>query len=90
MDPVGSHGEVIMDYSCMMPAVPDLKKLFSSSNIPLKMHLKKQSVITFPNIWKLLMHIRIMDDLPEGYSVPEGREKTMGNLPCNSCSKRSH
>lgn len=59
MDPVGSHGEVIMDYSLYDARRAGFEKLFSSSNIPLKMHLKKQSVITFPNIWKLLMHIRI-------------------------------
>ena len=56
----------------MMPAVPDLKKLFSSSNIPLKMHLKKQSVINVSKYMEVAYAYQDLDDLPEGYSVPEG------------------
>ena len=90
MDPVGNHGEVIMDYSLYDAAVPDLKKLFSSSNIPLNDAFKEAIGDHVSKYMEVAYAYQDLDDLPEGYSVPEGREKPWGTCHCNSCSKRSH
>lgn len=59
MDPVGSHGEVIMDYSLYDARRAGFEKVIFIIKHSIEDAFKEATVITFPNIWKLLMHTRI-------------------------------
>ena len=59
MDPVGSHGEVIMDYSLYDARRAGFEKVIFIIKHSIEDPFKETIGIMFPNIWKLLMHTRI-------------------------------
>ena len=90
IDPVGSHGEAILDYS-----IYDAYEAgFRTCVIIIKEAIKKDFMETVgPRLAKSPMEIRYayqeLDDLPEGYSVPEGRVKPWGTSHAALCAREA-
>lgn len=59
IDPVGSHGEVIMDYSLYDARRAGFEKVIFIIKHSIEEQFKKKSEIIFPNIWTYPMLIRI-------------------------------
>ena len=88
IDPVGSHGEAILDYS-----IYDAYEAgFRTCVIIIKEAIKKDFMETVgARLAKSPMEIRYayqeLDKLPAGYSVPEGRTKPWGTSHAVLCAK---
>jgi len=87
IDPVGSHGEAILDYSLF-----DAHEAgFETAVIIIKDAIKKDFMETVgARLLNCPMEIRYayqeLDKLPEGYSVPEGRTKPWGTSHAVLCA----
>ena len=87
IDPVGSQGESILDYS-----VYDAHQAgFDTVVIIIKEAIKKDFMETVgARLQKAPVEIRYafqeLDKLPEGYSVPEGRTKPFGTAHAVLCA----
>lgn len=87
IDPVGSHGEAILDYS-----VYDAHEAgFESVVIIIKEAIKKDFMETVgARLAKSPVEIRYayqeLDKLPEGYSIPKGRTKPWGTSHAVLCA----
>ena len=90
IDPVGSHGEAILDYS-----VYDAHEAgFETVVIIIKEAIKKDFMETVgARLAKAPLEIRYayqeLDKLPEGYTVPEGRTKPWGTSHAVLCAKEA-
>ena len=90
IDPVGSHGEAILDYS-----VYDAHEAgFETVVIIIKEAIKKDFMETVgARLAKAPLEIRYayqeLDKLPEGYAVPEGRTKPWGTSHAVLCAKEA-
>ena len=78
IDPVGQHGEVIIDYSLF-----DARRaVFETVVYIIKHEIEKEFKEAIGNRMEKHMEVRYafqqLDNLPEGYSVPEGRTKPWG------------
>ncbi len=88
IDPVGSCGEAILDYSLF-----DAHEAgFETAVIIIKEAIKKDFMDTVgKRLEKCPMEIRYayqeLDKLPEGYTVPEGRTKPWGTCHAVLCAK---
>ena len=79
IDPVGSQGEAILDYSLY----DAMQAGFETAVIIIKEAIKKDFMETVgERLKKCPLEIRYayqeMDQLPEGYQIPEGRTKPWG------------
>ena len=87
IDPVGSQGEAILDYSLY-----DAHKAgFDTAVIIIKEAIRKDFMETVgERLKKCPMEIRYayqeLDDIPAGYTVPEGRTKPWGT--CHAVRQR--
>ena len=90
IDPVGSHGEAILDYS-----VYDAHEAgFETVVIIIKEAIRKDFMETVgARLAKAPVEIRYafqeLDKLPEGFSVPEGRAKPWGTSHAVLCAKEA-
>ncbi len=90
IDPVGSHGEAILDYS-----VYDAHEAgFDTVVIIIKEAIKKDFMDTVgARLAKAPVEIRYayqeLDKLPQGYTVPEGRTKPWGTSHAVLCAKEA-
>ncbi len=90
IDPVGSQGEAILDYS-----VYDAHQAgFETVVIIIKEAIKKDFMETVgARLQKAPVEIRYayqeLDKLPEGYTVPEGRAKPFGTAHAVLCAKEA-
>ena len=78
IDPVGKHGEVIIDYSLF-----DARRAgFETVVFIIKHEIEKEFKEAIGNRMEKHMEVRYafqqLENLPEGYSVPEGRTKPWG------------
>jgi len=88
IDPVGSHGEAILDYSLY----DAYEAGFETAVIIIKEAIKKDFMETVgKRLEKAPIKIRYayqeLHKLPEGYSVPEGRTKPFGTSHAILCAK---
>ena len=88
IDPVGSHGEAILDYSLY----DAYEAGFRTAVIVIKKKIEKDFMETVgARLKKCPLEIRYafqeLDRLPEGYSVPEGRTKPWGTGHAVLCAK---
>ena len=88
IDPVGSQGEAILDYSLY----DAYEAGFETAVIIIKNAIKKDFMDTVgKRLEKCPMEIRYayqeIDKIPAGYAVPEGREKPWGTSHCLLCAK---
>ena len=90
IDPVGSHGEAILDYSLF-----DAHEAgFETAVIIIKEAIKKDFMDTVgARLQKAPMEIRYayqeLDKLPQGYTVPEGRTKPWGTCHAVVCAREA-
>lgn len=87
IDPVGSHGEAILDYSLFDAA----RAGFKTAVIIIKEAIREDFMSTVgKRLEKCPMEIRYafqeLDKLPEGYCVPEGRTKPWGTCHAVLCA----
>jgi len=78
VDPVGNHGQLIIDYS-----IYDARRAgFETVVFVIKRAIEETFKQAIGNRLSQVMDVRYayqeMDDLPEGYSLPEGRAKPWG------------
>ena len=88
IDPVGSHGEAILDFSLF----DAYEAGFRTAVIIIKEAIKEDFMATVgERLKKCPMEIRYayqeLDKLPEGYAVPEGRTKPWGTSHAVLCAK---
>ena len=90
IDPVGSHGEAILDYSLF-----DAHEAgFETAVIIIKKAIEKDFMETVgKRLANCPMEIRYafqeLDRLPEGYTIPEGRTKPWGTCHAVLCAKEA-
>ena len=90
IDPVGSQGEAILDYSLY-----DAHKAgFDTTVIIIKEAIRKDFMETVgERLKKCPMEIRYayqeLDDIPAGYTVPEGRTKPWGTCHAVLCAREA-
>ena len=87
IDPVGSHGEAILDYSLY----DAYRAGFETAVIIIKEAIRKDFMDTVgKRLEKCPMQIRYayqeLDKLPEGFAVPEGRTKPWGTSHAVLCA----
>ena len=78
IDPVGDHGEIILDFSLYDAMLAGFDRVVFV--------IKEENAETFRSIIddRAGKHMDVkyafqkLDDLPEGYEIPEGREKPWG------------
>ena len=78
IDPVGNHGQLLLDYS-----IYDAKRAgFETVIFVIKREIEQAFHKAIGNRFSGAMHVEYayqeLDDLPEGYCVPEGRTKPWG------------
>ena len=78
IDPVGNHGQLLLDYS-----IYDAKRAgFETVIFVIKREIEQAFHEAIGNRFSGAMHVEYayqeLDDLPEGYCVPEGRTKPWG------------
>ena len=78
MDPVGSHGEVIMDYSLYDARRAGFEKVIFIIKHSIEDPFKETIGNHVSKYMEVAYAYQDLDDLPEGYTVPEGREKPWG------------
>ena len=78
MDPVGSHGEVIMDYSLYDARRAGFEKVIFIIKHSIEDAFKEAIGDHVSKYMEVAYAYQDLDDLPEGYTVPEGREKPWG------------
>ena len=88
IDPVGSHGEAILDFSLF----DAYEAGFRTAVIIIKEAIREDFMSTVgERLKKCPMEIRYayqeLDKLPEGYAVPEGRTKPWGTSHAVLCAK---
>ena len=90
IDPVGSHGEAILDYSLF----DAYEAGFRTAVIIIKEAIKKDFMDTVgARLQRCPMEIRYayqeLDKLPAGFTVPEGRTKPFGTCHAVLCAKEA-
>ncbi|MEI3338686.1 MAG: sugar phosphate nucleotidyltransferase [Eubacterium sp.] len=78
IDPVGSHGEVIMDYSLYDARRAGFEKVIFIIKHSIEEQFKEKIGNHISEYMDVSYAYQDLDDLPEGFSVPEGREKPWG------------
>ena len=88
IDPVGSHGEALLDYS-----IYDAWQAgFETVVIIIKEAIRKDFMeLVAPRLEKCPLEIRYafqeLDKIPEGFGIPEGRKKPWGTTHAVLCAK---
>ena len=78
LDPVGGHGQVILDYSIYDARRAGFEKVVFVIKESIAEEFKARVGRRVERHMKVEYVFQRMDDLPEGYAVPEGREKPWG------------
>lgn len=78
LDPMGPNGEVILDYSVYDAIRADFGKVVFIIRKDFEEAFKTQVGARFAGKIEVDYAFQCLDDLPEGYSVPEGRVKPWG------------
>ncbi len=78
MDPVGGHGEVIMDYSLFDARRAGFEKVIFIIKHSIEEAFKETIGSRVEKYMTVEYAFQDLNDLPSGYAVPEGREKPWG------------
>jgi NDP-sugar pyrophosphorylase family protein len=87
LDPMGPNGEVILDYSVYDAIRAGFGKVVFIIRKDFEEAFKSQVGARFAGKIEVDYAFQALDDLPEGYSVPEGREKPWGTGHAIACCK---
>ncbi len=77
-DPVGPSGETIMDYSVYDAVKAGFDRVIFVIRRDFEDEFKKSVGAKYESVVKVAYAYQSLDDLPDGYAVPEGREKPWG------------
>ncbi len=78
MDPVGAHGEVIMDYSLFDARRAGFQRVVFVINRSMEEAFRETIGRPIEPYMDVAYALQELDDLPVGYTVPDGREKPWG------------
>ncbi len=78
LDPMGPHGEVVLDYSVYDAIRAGFGKVVFIIRRDFEEVFKEKVGSRFADKIEVDYAFQALDDLPEGYTVPEGREKPWG------------
>ncbi|MDA7882187.1 sugar phosphate nucleotidyltransferase [Akkermansiaceae bacterium] len=78
MDPMGPHGETVLDYSVFDAIRAGFSKVIFVIREDFAEAFRSSVGAKFANQIEVAYAFQKLDDLPEGFSVPEGREKPWG------------
>jgi len=78
MEPLGPHGEVILDYSVYDAMEAGFNKIVFVIKKAIEKDFRELVGKKFESKVDVSYTFQELDDLPEGFSVPEGREKPWG------------
>lgn len=78
MDPMGPHGETVLDYSVFDAIRAGFGKVVFVIREDFAEAFKESVGAKFSDRIEVAYAFQKLDDLPEGFSVPEGREKPWG------------
>ncbi len=78
MDPVGAHGEVIMDYSLFDARRAGFQRVVFVINRSIEKAFRETIGRSIEPYMDVAYAFQELDDLPMGYTVPNGREKPWG------------
>jgi dTDP-glucose pyrophosphorylase len=78
LEPVGPNGEIIMDYSIHDAIEAGFSKVVFIIRRDLDEDFRRIIGDRISKVVEVAYAYQAMDDLPEGFSVPEGRKKPWG------------
>lgn len=78
IDPVGSHGEVIMDYSLYDARRAGFERVIFIIKHSIEKDFHEAIGARIANYMDVSYAYQDLEDLPEGYTAPDGREKPWG------------
>ena len=78
MDPVGGHGQVILDYSIYDARLAGFETVVFVIKDEIEADFKERVGSRIEGSMDVRYAFQRMDELPEGYSIPEGRVKPWG------------
>ena len=88
IDPIGPNGEFIIDYSLFDAHRAGFEKVIFVIKHELEEEFRKLMDSRLPKGMEAVYAFQMTDDLPEGYSIPEGRVKPWGTAHA-VCAARS-
>lgn len=89
LDEVGPNGEAILDYSVYDAIQAGFKKVVFIIRHDFEDEFKEKVVSKYKDKIEVKLVFQEINDLPEGYSLPEGREKPWGTAHALLCAKDS-
>lgn len=78
IDPVGDHGEFILDYSLFDAGQAGFRRVVFLIRHSFEKEFQERMESCLPEGWEVHYAFQELDALPAGYSAPEGREKPWG------------
>ncbi len=88
LDPMGPNGEVVLDYSVFDAIRAGFGKVVFIIRRDFEQVFKKQVGARFAGRIEVDYAFQSLDDLPDGYSVPEGRQKPWGTAHALRAARR--
>ena len=85
LDPMGPNGEVVLDYSVYDAIRAGFGKVVFIIRRDFEDIFKEKVGSRFAGKIEVDYAFQSLDDLPEGFSVPEGRGKALGHRPRPAC-----
>lgn len=87
IDPVGPHGEVILDYSLYDAYRAGFRRVIFLIKHEIEKDFKRLVGDHISKVMDVSYAFQELDDLPEGFSVPEGRTKPYGTAHAVLCCR---
>ncbi len=78
IDPVGPSGEFVLDYSVFDAVRAGFGKVVFVIREEFEAEFREKVVARYGDAVEVELVHQALDDLPEGFAVPEGREKPWG------------
>ena len=78
LDPMGPNGETIMDYSVFDAVRAGFNRVVFVIRRDFEAEFKERIGKKYEKLLKVDYAFQQLDDLPDGFTVPEGREKPWG------------
>lgn len=78
IDPVGAHGEIIIDFSLYDAWQAGFRKVIFIIKKSIEADFREVIGNRISKIWEVSYAYQEVDDLPEGFAAPEGRNKPWG------------
>ena len=88
MDPMGPHGEGILDYSLYDARLSGFERVVFVVNRRIYSDFRAVIGTRAEKLMEVSYAFQELDDLPRGYSVPEGREKPWGTGHAVLCARQ--